>query len=184
MLAKFVVEFRKEDPKVTTSDRNWILKVDGASCKQSVGIRIHLTSPHSEVIEQSFRLDFIASYNEAEYAVQLVKVVYTKQVHAFCDSLLVANRFSGEYKVREDQIEACIKVIKSLTKQFDQLKHTYIPIGENNLMDALDALASISDLELKRIIQPSIAITVNSIMAIEGGIWKRKSPVTPSLGQL
>lgn len=73
-------------------------------------------------------------------------------------------------------MDAYLKVVKSLTTQFDFFELTRIPRGENTLADALAALASTSDPDLKRIIpvetikKPSIAITVNTVMTIEGGI--------------
>lgn len=62
---------------------------------------IHITSLNDEIIEQSFRLDFATSNNEAEYealiaGLQLAKAAGAKRVYAFCDSQLVINQFSGK----------------------------------------------------------------------------------------
>ena len=65
-MVDFLVELPREDPAMTEGEGTWTLKVDGASSKQGAGVRIHLTYPHGEVIEQSFKLDFVASNNEAE----------------------------------------------------------------------------------------------------------------------
>lgn len=81
-LADFLVELPKDDPEVTITNGVWTLKVDGASSKQGTGVTIHLISPHGEVIEQSSRLNFIASNNEAEdesliFGLQLVKTAWS-----------------------------------------------------------------------------------------------------------
>ena len=91
VLADFIIELPRESPTVTEVEGTWTLKVDGASSKQGPGVGIHLTSPHGETIEQSFRLDFVASNNEAEYealvaGLRLATAVGSKKVEAFCDS--------------------------------------------------------------------------------------------------
>lgn len=53
-------------------------------------------------MEQSFRLAFLTSNNEAEYetliaGLRLTKDIRVKNTQAYCDSQLVANKFSGEY---------------------------------------------------------------------------------------
>ena len=48
------------------------MKVDGASSKQRAWVGIYLTYPHGEIVEQSFRIDFVASNNEAEYEALIV----------------------------------------------------------------------------------------------------------------
>ena len=63
---RLLVELPKEDPTIMEIDEIWNLKFDGASSKQGAEVAIHLRSPHGEIIEQSFRLDFAASNNEVE----------------------------------------------------------------------------------------------------------------------
>lgn len=97
-----------------------------------------MTSPHGEVIEQPFRLDFVASNNEAEYealiaGLRLVTAVRAKQVHAYCNSQLVANQYSGEYETRDERMEAYSKVVKDLAAQFKQFSLT--PIWSVSLRD-------------------------------------------------
>jgi len=53
----------RENPLDTT----WLLRVDGSSSNQGSGVGILLTSPTSKVLEQSFRLNFEATNNVAEY---------------------------------------------------------------------------------------------------------------------
>ena len=192
VFADFIIELPTEIHTVTEVEGTWTLKVDGASSKQGAGVGIHLTSPHGETIEQSFRLDFVASNDEAEYealiaGLRLATAVGSKKVEAFCDSQLVANQYSGEYETRDERMEAYLKVVKDLTKHFEEFSLTRIPRGENTSADALAALASTSDPDLKRIIpvetikQPSIAMTTTAVITIEGGIGEMKYCITSRL---
>ena len=113
----------------------------------------------------------------------------SKKVEAFCDSQLVANQYSGEYETRDERMEAYLKVVKELTKNFEEFSLTRIPRGENTSADALAALASTSDSGLERIIpvetikQPSIATTVAVVITIEGGIGEMKYYITSRLAR-
>ena len=136
VLADFLVELPKKDPEVTTSDRTWSLKVDGASSKQGAGVEIHLTFPHGEIIELSFRLDFIVSNNEAEYKalvarLHLAKAACARRVRTFCDSKLVVSQFLREYEARDDRMEVYLEVVKHLATQLEEFELTRVPKGEN-----------------------------------------------------
>ena len=72
--------------------------------------------PHGEITDLSFRLDFVASNNEAEYealivGMKLAKALGARNVSANCDSQLVANQFSGEFEARDERMEAYVKVV-------------------------------------------------------------------------
>ncbi|XP_056850741.1 uncharacterized protein LOC130500062 [Raphanus sativus] len=103
------------------------------------------------MIEQSFRLGFNASNNEAEYesliaGLRLAQSIGAQKISAFSDSQLVTSQFHGEYE------------------QFDEFELTRIPRGENTSADALAALASTSNPTIRRVIpveginRPSIDI--------------------------
>src|SRR5690606_25184845 len=65
VLADFLVVLPTEGMTNKEPDLTWVLHFDGSSSKQGAGIRIPLTSPTGEILEQSFRLDFHAPNNEA-----------------------------------------------------------------------------------------------------------------------
>ncbi|KAG7579186.1 Ribonuclease H domain [Arabidopsis thaliana x Arabidopsis arenosa] len=148
-------------------NRTWKLYVDGSSSKQGSGVGIKLESPTSEILEQSFRLLFNASNNEAEYealiaGLRLAQGVGAEEVVAYCDSQLVVNQFNGDYEAKDLRMEAYLEVVKGLSKDFKKFELIRIPRGENTTADALAALASTSDPELKRII-PVECISERSI---------------------
>ncbi|XP_056864096.1 uncharacterized protein LOC108828892 [Raphanus sativus] len=156
VLADFLVELPTK--AITNKDPNstWLLHVDGSSSKQGYGIGIRLTSPSREILEQSFRLKFQALNNEAEYealiaGLRLAHGLKIRNIHAYCDSQLVA-KYSGEYEARDERMEAYLKLVQNLSQDFDSFALTRIPRSENMQADALAALASSSDPGLKRII--------------------------------
>ena len=69
-------------------------------------------------------------------------------------------------EAKDERMEAYLKLVKTLTQQFESFELTRIPRGENTSADALAALASTSNPFVKRIIpvegieHPSIDLTV------------------------
>ncbi|KAG7548005.1 Integrase catalytic core [Arabidopsis suecica] len=171
MKAQVLADFLTELPVLGTieqlENRTWKLYVDGSSSKQGSGVGIKLESPTSEILEQSFRLLFNASNNEAEYealiaGLRLAQGVGAEEVVAYCDSQLVVNQFNGDYEAKDLRMEAYLEVVKDLSKDFKKFELVRIPRGENTTADALAALASTSDPELKRVI-PVECISERSI---------------------
>ncbi|XP_024016543.1 uncharacterized protein LOC112089912 [Eutrema salsugineum] len=167
VLVDFLVELPPELVDANPAVQPWILHADGSSSHKGSGIRIHLKSPESEVIEQSLCLGFPTSNNEAEYealiaGLRLAKRIGAEHVHAYCDSQLVANQFHGEYGAKNDRMDAYLKVLKDIASEFSTLELTKIPRDENATADALAALATNSDPNLRRTI-PIAAIERPSI---------------------
>ncbi|XP_010423585.1 PREDICTED: uncharacterized protein LOC104708678 [Camelina sativa] len=160
VLADFLIELPLEGAEPTSSDPTgglWTLHVDGASSHLGSGVGIRLTSPTGEILEQSFRLRFQATNNVAEYEALIVGLRLTngmkiKQVRAFYDSQLVANQFSGEYDTKTEPMATYLDVVRVLSKRFDQFELVKIPRGDNAPADALAALTSTSDPDLRGII--------------------------------
>ncbi|CAA7018928.1 unnamed protein product [Microthlaspi erraticum] len=107
VLADFIVEI---PPELATQEDEqilkWTLHVDGSSSRQGAGVGIRLVSPTGEILEQSLKLGFPASNNEAEYGeiiagLRLAEAVGAEHVCAFCDSQLVAKQFSGDYDTKK-----------------------------------------------------------------------------------
>ena len=102
----------------------WVLHVDGSSSKKGSGIGIRLTLPTREILEQSFRLEFHASNNEAEYkaliaGLRLAHGMKLRNIHAYCDYQLVASQYSGEYEARDERMDAYLKLVQNLAQDFD-----------------------------------------------------------------
>ena len=68
ILADFLIELTPDlEQDLQLPNATWILHVDGSSSNKGSGIGVHLQSPTGELLQQSFRLGFKASNNEAEY---------------------------------------------------------------------------------------------------------------------
>ncbi|KFK26613.1 hypothetical protein AALP_AA8G271600 [Arabis alpina] len=161
VLADFLIELPENQTPKEVRPRIWELQVDGSSFKNRSGIGILLASPTGEILEQSFRLAFKASNNEAEYeaiiaGMRLAQGLNVEHVHAFCDSQLVTSQFSGENATKDDRMEAYLKIVKDLALTLKEFTLTRIPRGENVDADALANLASASappkDPAFKRVI--------------------------------
>ncbi|KAG7593904.1 Ribonuclease H-like superfamily [Arabidopsis thaliana x Arabidopsis arenosa] len=171
VLADFLTELPLDDGIFVETDSTWKLHVDGSSSKQGSGIGIRLETPIKEIIEQSFRLMFPASNNEAEYeallaGLRLALAIGAEKIIAYCDSKLVVNQFAGDYEAKAPRMEAYLSAVKKLAGKFKEFELVRIPRGENTSADALAALESSSDPELKRVI-PVECISSRSISVEE-----------------
>ncbi|KAF8109753.1 hypothetical protein N665_0092s0025 [Sinapis alba] len=168
VLADFIIEIPPDQAsELAIPGESWILHVDGASSNKGSGIGVHLQSPTGELIEQSFRLGFAASNNEAEYealiaGLRLAKVVGARRLRAFCDSQLVASQYSGEYEAKNERMDAYLNLTKSLAAEFDQFDLTKVPREENCFADALAALGT-SPYPVVIIFLPSLPIPPRSV---------------------
>ncbi|XP_010480879.1 PREDICTED: uncharacterized protein LOC104759673 [Camelina sativa] len=165
VLADFLVELSPELEADTPPPDIWSLHVDGASSKMGSGAGVRLTSPTGEILEQSFRLAFTATNNDAEYEALIAGLrLGVKKIQAYCDSQLVTHQFSGDYATRHARMDAYLKVVRDLSQQFEFFELVKIPRSDNAPADALATLASTSDPDLRRVIpvecidQPSIDV--------------------------
>jgi hypothetical protein len=118
ILADFVAEFtpttEQKDLSETKFQENspedsgwWKIYVDGVSNAKGSGTRVVIITPD----EQSIRLDFKASNNEAEYEAVMVglnsaKTLGAKHLIVYCDSLLIASQINREYMARDERMAA------------------------------------------------------------------------------
>ncbi|CAE5959424.1 unnamed protein product [Arabidopsis arenosa] len=119
VLADFLTELPLDDGILIETDSIWKLHVDGSSSKQGSGIGIRLETPTKEIIEQSFRLMFPASNNEAEYeallaGLRLALAIGAEKIIAYCDSQLVVNQFAGDYEAKAPRMEAYLSAAEHI----------------------------------------------------------------------
>ncbi|XP_013617501.1 PREDICTED: uncharacterized protein LOC106324021 [Brassica oleracea var. oleracea] len=158
VLADFLIELTPElEQDLILPSVNWIRHVDGSSTSKGSGAGVQLQSPTGELIRQSFSFGFAASNNEAEYesliaGLRLAKAVKAKRISAYCDSQLVVSQYLGDYDVRNERMDAYLKLVQDLTRDFEFFELTKVPRGENVCADALAALGSKLHDQVKRII--------------------------------
>jgi hypothetical protein len=72
----------------------WKLFFDGSACREDQGVGVVLISPRGAISEQSARLEYFCTNNQAEYeaimlGLQILSFMGVKYIEAFDDSLLV-----------------------------------------------------------------------------------------------
>ncbi|XP_056864128.1 uncharacterized protein LOC130511242 [Raphanus sativus] len=144
VLADFLVELTPDLAQdLDVPSPNWILHVDGSSTSKGSGAGVQLQSP----TENSF-----AKYESLIAGLRLARAVKAKRLSAYCDSQLVASQFSGDYDARNDRMDAYLRVVQELAREFDFFELTKVPRGENVCADALAALGSKLHDQVKRTI--------------------------------
>jgi hypothetical protein len=84
----------------------WLLSVDGSSNLKGSGAGVVLEGPNDLLIEQSLRLEFKASNNQAEYkalkaGMTLAQEMGAENLRATSDSQLVTSQFIGEFQTKD-----------------------------------------------------------------------------------
>jgi len=153
VLADFMTEL-SPDVINKAHDENWILYADGSSSLQGSGLGILLQSPTGEILEQSLRLQFKPSNNEAEYealltGLRLAKGIGARHMKTFSDSQLVVSQFFGEFEAKDKRIRAYLSLVQDLSKEFDKFDLVRIPWNDNSTADALAALVSNTNPDLR-----------------------------------
>ncbi len=157
--------------------------MDGASNAKGSRTGVVIMTPDDMVIEQSVRLDFKASNNEAEYEAVLVGLNSTKILGAMnliihCDSLLVASQINGEYMARDEHMAAYLQKVQQIITHFNTVRVEQIGRNLNSHADALVTLAFVLSADFKQFIPietlatPSIAsLTCHVHTIMVGPCW-------------
>ncbi|KAI9084367.1 hypothetical protein K1719_033709 [Acacia pycnantha] len=108
---------------------------------------IIIESPEGVTIEHSLQLNFPTSNNQAEYeallaGLQHVKELGAQRVSVFTDSQLVAAQIDGTYQAKGPLMAKYLSKVKKIQAEFEVVKVTHIPRGENVRADILSKLAS------------------------------------------
>ena len=88
----------------------WKVFVDGASSAMGAGAEIVIATLEGIQLENSFRLGFRASNNEAKYEALLagmrtVLSMGARDVEAYSDSRLVVNQVNGSFEARDSRMK-------------------------------------------------------------------------------
>ena len=146
VLADFLVEILQLD---TCPDEKgwWTLCVDGASRQSGAGIRLQLTSPTGEIIEQVVRLGFGASNNESEYeamiaGLELALAVGADSLSIRSDSQLVIGQVNAEFESRDPRMAKYASQVKQKLSTLSTWKLEHVPKDSNERADALSVVAA------------------------------------------
>jgi ribonuclease HI len=159
---------------------------DGASCQEGSGIELLLVNPEGKEMTHTVKLTFKASNNECEYealmaGLHLAHKNNAQTIHAYVESLLVANQINEAYEAKDATMEQYLHLCKEIMKGFQACEVVHVLRSQNKKANALSKLASCfedpnTEVKIEDLTLPSIHIT--SVCAISP--WE-KNWMTPIL---
>jgi ribonuclease HI len=168
--------FNHEIPPPTTSV--WKMFFDGASSSEGTGAGVVFVMPCQETISLSYKLEFEATNNVAEYEALVMGLRVTKEmgiegVAVFGDAELIIQQVKNSYRAKYPRLMGYKnKVWDLIDNFFSALNISFIPREENNLADSLVVLASLFKIPLSPKIKNDVEIRYRP--SVPGNIkhWK------------
>ena len=157
--------------------------MDGASRTLEASAGVVVITPEGIKLEHSFRLDFKASNNEAEYEALLAELrvvsdLGTQEVEVYLDSQLVVNQIQGRFEAKEPRMMKYLRLVKKTTDCFPSIKTVQVAKGQNRHTNSLATLASSSTegipqlIKVELVSKPSINARAGvSLVATVGPCW-------------
>lgn len=105
--------------------------MDGSSSKKGNRFGVILESPDKVILEQSLRIKFQKTNNQAEYEALLAKLRLAKEVRAkylkcWSNSKLVTGQLNGEYQTKDPQMTRYYHMATRLKDAFVKFKIQHI----------------------------------------------------------
>jgi ribonuclease HI len=118
------------------SIRLWKLFFDGSTYREGQGIGIVLISPRGAIFEQSVRLEYFCTNNQAEYeaiilGLQILSSMNMKHVKAFGDTLLVMQQIAGAFQCLDESLNAYLDKCLEIITLFDDFTVQLVSRDEN-----------------------------------------------------
>ncbi|XP_061349029.1 uncharacterized protein LOC133318105 [Gastrolobium bilobum] len=170
-LADFIMELTPQNSEHEEHGDTWKVYVDGSSNNRGSGAGIILESPEGVTIEHSPNLGFPTSNNQAEYEALIAGLMQAKEhgarkVHMFSDSQLVTSQIEGKYQAKGPLLMKYLSRVQEIMADFDEVRVSHIPQGENSRADILSKLASTKNPgNLRTVVQQSIT-TPSCVMVV------------------
>jgi hypothetical protein len=106
------------------SIRLWKFFFDGLACREGQGVGVVLVSPRGAIFEQSIRLEYYCTNNQAEYeaillGLQILSSTSVKHVEVFGDSLLVVQQVAGVFQCFDGSLNAYLEKCLEIIALFD-----------------------------------------------------------------
>jgi ribonuclease HI len=139
--------FNHEIPPPTTSI--WKMFFDKASSSEGTGARVDFVSPCQETISLSYKLEFEATNNVAEYEVLVLglraaKEMGIEEVAVFRDAELIIQQVRNAYRAKHPRLRSYKNEVWDLIDNFFSVFNIYfIPREENTLASSLAISASL-----------------------------------------
>lgn len=123
-------------------DKDWNLYIDDKTSRHGKSTRIVLKSPLGHIFKFSYRLEFEATNNVAEYealllGIELEKDLRVKLLSIKGDSDLVIMRIKNKFTCKYQRLENYRNVVWDTMEYFDAINIEAIPREKNTLDDEL-----------------------------------------------
>jgi ribonuclease HI len=114
----------------------WKLFFDGSACREGQGVGVVLVSPRGAVFEQSVRLEYFCTNNQAEYeaillGLQILSSMGIKYVEAFSDSLLLVQQVAGMFQCFDESLNVYLDKCLEIVALFDDFTVQHVSKDEN-----------------------------------------------------
>jgi ribonuclease HI len=115
---------------------------DGSACRECQGVGVDLVSPRGAIFEQSIRLEYFCTNNQAEYVaillgLQILNFIGIKHVEAFNDSLLVVQQVAGMFQCFDESLNAYLDKCLEIVALFDDFTVQHVSRDENIVVNDL-----------------------------------------------
>jgi ribonuclease HI len=126
----------------------WKMFFDGASSSEGAGAGVVFISPCQEAVSLSYKLEFEATNNVAEYealvlGMRAAKEMGIKEIAIFKDAELIIQQVKNAYHANNPQLRNYRNEVWDLIdNSFLTFNISFIPRGENTLVDSLAVSAS------------------------------------------
>jgi ribonuclease HI len=120
---------------------------DGSACREDRGVGVVLVSPRGADLEQSVRLEYFCTNNQAEYEVillglEILSSMDIKYLEAFGDSLLVVQQITGMFQCFDGLLNVYLDKCLEIIALFDDCTIKHISRDENTVANDLVQQAS------------------------------------------
>jgi ribonuclease HI len=125
----------------------WKLFFDGSTCREGQGVEVVRVSPRGAIFEQSIRLEYFYTNNQAEYeaimlGLQILSSMGVKSVKVFGDSLLVVQQIAKVFQCFDGSLNAYLDKCLKIIALFDDCTVQHVSRDENTSTNDLVQQAS------------------------------------------
>jgi ribonuclease HI len=156
----------------------WKMFFDGASSSEGAGAGVVFMSPCQEVVSLSYKLEFEATNNVAEYealvlGMRAAKEMGIKEIAIFGDAELIIQQVRNAYHAHNSRLRNYQNEVWDLIDNFFlAFNISFIPRGENTLADSLAVSTSVLKFPLPPMVENDVEIKYRSSVPDNVKHWK------------
>jgi ribonuclease HI len=156
----------------------WKMFFDGASSSEGAGAGVVFISPCQEVVSLSYKLEFEATNNMAEYealvlGMRAAKEMGIEEIAIFGDAELIIQQVRNAYRAHNPRLRNYRNEVWDLIDNFFlAFNISFIPRGENTLADSLAVSASVLKFPLPPMVKNDVDIRYRPSVPDNVKHWK------------